>query len=128
MLTTNSPKECRKIVNGMALAAEANEDGSWWWAEESRLIKLPTARNPVFDCRRQLRPEERKGESKKAERITMRTSKAPGSNLYSQQLNVDLEPHITRSVVSNGTLPIEPSTPPDKSQYSPVPSGGDDWI
>lgn len=34
------------------LAAEANEGGSWWLAEESRLIKLPTARIPVFDCRR----------------------------------------------------------------------------
>lgn len=33
-----------------ALAAEAKEDGSWWSAEESRLIKMPTTRIPVFDC------------------------------------------------------------------------------
>ena len=52
------PKERRKIVDGTAsfllegaseaLAGKANEDGSWWWAKESRLIKLPTARIPGF--------------------------------------------------------------------------------
>ena len=75
---TNEPKECRKVVNGMvsflpncpseALAAEANENGSWWLAEESRLIKLPTARIPVFDCRRTIafgRKEKRKQKSVK---------------------------------------------------------------
>lgn len=36
------------LENKGLAAAEADEDGSWWSAEESQLIKVPTARIPVF--------------------------------------------------------------------------------
>jgi len=37
-----------KVLKNEALAAEANEDGSWWSAEESRVIKVPMTRIPIF--------------------------------------------------------------------------------
>lgn len=66
-----------------ALAAEANEDGSWWSAEESRVIKVPTARFPIFrflDNNCVGREKERERErGKKRGKNKVRESKTPGS-------------------------------------------------
>ena len=61
-----------------ALAAEANEGESWWSAEESRLIKMPTARIPIFDCWRTIVFGRKEKRAKNALRFKMRTSKASG--------------------------------------------------
>lgn len=36
------------VLKNKALDTEANEDGPWWSAGQSQLIKVPTARIPVF--------------------------------------------------------------------------------
>ena len=36
------------VLKNKALDAEANEDKFWLSAKEPQLIKVPTARNPIF--------------------------------------------------------------------------------
>lgn len=85
-----------------ALAAEANEDGSWWLAEESRLIKLPTARYPIFDCRRTIafgRREKREPKSKKNKNASKQSVRIKPLFAATEDSN----PHLTQTVSGQRT-------------------------
>lgn len=109
----------RTVLKNNVLAAEANEGGPWWSAEESQLIKVPTARIPVFrlqenNCVRE-RERKKKEEGSKWERVRR------------QGLLLQLEANAERPKGQSAkTQPTDPSTSADESQYGPVPSGGDD--
>jgi len=53
------------VLKNKALDAEANEDGFWLSAKEPQLIKVPTARNPIFRLLENKGVREKKTEKKR---------------------------------------------------------------
>ena len=100
----------------------SNEGGSWWSAEESQLIKVPTARYSDFSIAgEQLRSEEKRGRKRKGNNIVNACEQ--GARVSSLQMEANAE---RRTSGQRGYT--QPTTSANESQYGPVPSGGNDWI
>ena len=111
-----------RMLKNKVLAAEANEGGSWWSAEESQLIKVPTARYSDFSIAgEQLCSEEKRGRKRKGNSIVNACEQ--GARVSSLQMEANAE---RRTSGQRGYT--QPSTSANESQYGPVPSGGNDWI
>jgi len=109
----------RTALKNKALDTEANEDGPWWSAGESQLIKVPTARIPVFRLLENKGVRRGKTEKKKEERIV--NEGGQGARVLLQEVEANAE----RRSASRSTVLCRPvaMTGYDPSPYTLKKSG-----